>query len=488
MHTSVPFARFFALFLVILLAVPRGADEAKAEARVEFDIEPQSLDSALREYSDQSRLQVLYASDFVANYESPGVSGSWTPEEAMTTVLSDSPLGFRYNGKDTIVITETREEAQENEDENEESQEETEGEDEDEGQPGETIDEAIIVTGMRYTIQSSLEEKRTSDLVVDALSTDDIGNIPALSIGEALETLTGVASHREQGGATEVSIRGLGPFLGSTTLNGREATNGSGDRSVNFSQFPSELFNTIKVYKTQQASLIEGGVSGQIELETSRPLDRNKKSMLFDVKGAYNPDNQNINIAERDYGYRGTFSYIDQFTTDNAGDFGISLGFQRNVTTNPEGEARSSSTYRDCRNDPAVSAGVFASGNCDSGQGDLVLEVDPSTGLAPDANTPFIWVPSQRSYRQNITDDERDAVFAAFQWQPNDKLDIYLDTQFSDRTFTEIRNDLVFAEQRRVNPEGLITNPDGSVVYFENEGRIETNSTYQERLEERIDP
>ena len=93
-------------------------------------------------------------------------------------------------------------------------------------------------------------------------------------------------------------------------------------------------------------------------------------------------------------------------------------------------------------------------------------------------------MPSQRAYRQNITDDERDAVFAALQWQPNEKTDIYFDTQYSDRTFTEVRNDLVFAEQRRVNPEGLISTPDGAVQYFENDGRIETHSMYQERLEE----
>ncbi|MEM9593091.1 MAG: TonB-dependent receptor [Acidobacteriota bacterium] len=444
---------------------------------MEFDIEAQPLASALRAFSDQSNLQVLYASELVADFDSPGVQGSYTAEEAITAILSSSPLGFVFNGDDTIAVTEGRGEGDGGV--ARPGSGGARGED-----PSTSIDDAIVVTGTRYTIQSSIEEKRTSDLVVEALTTEEIGDIPALSIGEALETLTGIASHREQGGATEVSIRGLGPFLGATTINRREATNGSGDRSVNYSQFPSELFNTIKVYKTQQASLIEGGVSGQIELETARPLDRDDQSMLFELKGTYNPDNENIDIAERDIGFRGTFSYIDQYETKGGDKLGIALGFQRNLTTNPEAEARSSSTYRDCRNDPSVSAGVYSSGNCDSGAGDLVLEVDPETGVAPDANAPFIFVPSQRSYRQNITDDERDAFFAAFQWQPNDKIDVYLDTQYSDRTFTEIRNDLVFAEQRRVNPEGLISTPDGSVQAFENNGRIETNSTYQERLEE----
>ena len=267
-------------------------------------------------------------------------------------------------------------------------------------------------------------------------------------------------------------------------FNGREATNGSGDRSVNFSMFPSELFNKLQIYKTQQASLIEGGVSGQIALGNVRPIDYGKRRFQADLKGNYNPNNANINIAERDWGYRASGSYIDQFDTTGGGSFGFSLGVQKNVVTNPEQEYRTSSAWRDCRNDPAVSAGVYSSGNCDSGQGDLRMEVDPSTGRAPDAGTPVLFVPSQRSFRQNITEDDRESVFLAMQWQPSDRLDVNFDYQSSDRVFTETRNDLVFAEQRRVNPEGLVASASGIIRAYNNNGRIETLSTAQERLEE----
>src|SRR5918997_6469386 len=125
--------------------------------------------------------------------------------------------------------------------------------------------------------------------MADVLSADDIGDLPALSIGEAIETIAGAATHREKGGASEIAVRGLGPFLGATTFNGREATNGSGDRSVNFGQFPSELVNEIKIYKTQQANLIEGGVSGLIELETLRPLDFNRRRVQLEGKWNYSP-------------------------------------------------------------------------------------------------------------------------------------------------------------------------------------------------------
>ena len=48
--------------------------------------------------------------------------------------------------------------------------------------------EEILVTGTRATIQSSIDQKRISTEIVDGLNADDIGDIPALSIGEALST------------------------------------------------------------------------------------------------------------------------------------------------------------------------------------------------------------------------------------------------------------------------------------------------------------
>lgn len=126
------------------------------------------------------------------------------------------------------------------------------------------VTEEVIITGTRSTIQSSIEAKRRADTVTESLSSEDLGDLPELSIGEALETLTSAATHREQGGAKEISIRGMGPYLGSTAMNGRGTTNGSDDSSVNFSQFPSELFNKIEIHKTLMAdfhrNLLKGGI------------------------------------------------------------------------------------------------------------------------------------------------------------------------------------------------------------------------------------
>ncbi len=350
-------------------------------------------------------------------------------------------------------------------------------------------EDAIVVTGIRATIQDSIEAKRESTEVFDALSAEEIGDIPALSIGEALETLTGAASHREQGGATEISIRGLGPFLGSTVINGRIASNGSGDRSVNFSQFPSELFSKIGIYKTQAASYIEGGVAGQIALESIKPLDYGKRRFQGNFKLNANPDNLDIDSDQRfqKFGYRVTGSYVDQFQLGDA-ELGISLGYSRNKTTNPEQEANVSNTIRACVVDPTTTSdGVFDDGNCDTSGGTI-------DGLRDGSVTDdFVIARNSYSFRSNITDDTRDSFFGALQFKPSPDVDINADFQYSKRLFKEQRSDLNFAEGRRIDGLGdanaipgypLIYTETGALRQFTNEQRIEAVSEYLERDEE----
>ncbi|PMG28243.1 TonB-dependent receptor [Shewanella sp. 10N.286.52.C2] len=350
--------------------------------------------------------------------------------------------------------------------------------------------EVVVVTGTRRTIQDQIAIKRESTTVVDGLSASDIGDLPALSIGEALESLTGASSHRENGGATEISIRGLGPFLSATNINGREATNGSGDRSVNFSQFPSELMQKVAIYKTQDASMIEGGVAGVITLETLKPLDFAKQRFQAEVKANYNPDQANVdNSLQDDLGYRGTLSYVDQFEFDNGQAIGLSVGFQRQDISQPEAEYRSSSPTGSslwaCLNDPTdTNTGFFRSsaGDCEDGvdgssnQG-YNNKIDPETGLAVDDGREYAWTGSSRSFRQNETSDERDALFFALQYQPSNNWDINFDAQISDRTQAEARHDLIFL-QKRVTPgvtgQNLITNDVGGILHWEGEERIES--------------
>lgn len=295
-------------------------------------------------------------------------------------------------------------------------------------EPAAPTDSDIIVTGIRNTIETSIATKRNENAIVDVLTSSDIGDLPALSIGEAIQTITGATSHQEKGGATEISLRGLGSFLSATTFNGREASNGSGDRAVNFNQFPSELVSGIKIYKSQQANIIEGGVAGTIELETLRPLDYGKRSLQVEVKGNYNPYQDKIR-GQGAWGWRGTASYVDQFNLGSLGDVGIAVGVQRNQVNNPEETYAAGSTYYAC-NPLVVSTGTCA-------------QVTRQQGAAGAA---FYLAPNSATFRQITEQDKRDAVIGSLQWKPDPTLDINLDFQYSKRNYSEDRHDLTIAE------------------------------------------
>ncbi|MGB5578400.1 MAG: TonB-dependent receptor [Woeseiaceae bacterium] len=354
--------------------------------------------------------------------------------------------------------------------------------------------EEVVVVGTRATVQRSIELKRNSTQIVDGLSADEIGDIPALSIGEALELVTGATSHRENGGATEISVRGLGPFLGTTVVNGREATNGGGNRAVNFSIFPSELFNKIAIHKTQSAEYIEGAVSGQIHLDTKKPLVYGKRLAQANVKLAYSPDESNIEGGQ-DYGSRATLAYIDQFEFDNGVRLGISLGAQARDETNPEQEYTTTSgggRLEACEltsfDSDALPTAVNSNGRChDSPAGVSNTEVqaliDANPNYSSVADIPFAYIPRDHRYRQNTTDDERKAIFGSFQLQPNDRLDVTLDFQYSERDQRELRKDLQFGTTQEFL-SSLTSNPATGVVFSSvSETDINSFTTDFQRLE-----
>lgn len=362
--------------------------------------------------------------------------------------------------------------------------------------------EEITVSGSRATIQTTIDIKRNSTNIVDGMSATDIGEIPAMSIGEALENITGASSHRENGGATEISIRGLGPYLSTTTFNGRNSTNGSGDRSVNFSQFPAELIDKVAIYKTQDASLVEGGVAGLIALETLKPLEYGKRRLQIDASAGIQPNQQNLkNSMAGDIGARGSASYVDSWEFDNGMAMGVSLGYEQSDISQPESEMRASSpsgtSLFACINEPDVTdRGYYkpSAGDCEdpvsgpANSGDYNTDIDPDTGEAYDAGKNYAFAPSSNSYRQNDTSDEREAFFAAFQIKPTDRLDINIDYQQSERIQAEKRQDLNFASMKRttpgVTPEALVVSESGAISNWKGESSIESNSELYQRDED----
>ena len=354
------------------------------------------------------------------------------------------------------------------------------------------IDE-ITVSGIRETVQSTIDIKRSSVQIVDGLSSNQIGDIPALSVGDALETITGATSHQENGGATELSVRGLGPFLGTTVVNGREATNGGGNRAVNFSIFPSEMFNKIAIHKSQSAEYIEGAVSGQVHLDTKKPLVFDRRFFQIDVKAAHSPDEADI-AGGQDYGSRATLAYIDSFDFDNGSRLGVSLGLQVRDESNPEQEYTTTSGQGrleacELSSFSANALPTDTSGRCDDGSAGVsndriqaLIDSNPNYDSVDDI--PFAYIPRDHRYRQNTTSDEREALFGVVQFQPNDRFDILLDFQYSERDQQELRSDLQWGSTQE-DISSLTSNPTTGVVSSSvSETVIHSFTTDFQRLEE----
>jgi iron complex outermembrane receptor protein len=183
-------------------------------------------------------------------------------------------------------------------------------------------EDAIVVTGIRGSIQTSLDRKRTATSIVEVIAAEDIGLLPDQSIADTLARLPGVTAQRVRGRSQQVSIRGLGPDFSLALLNGREVVSAGNNRGIEFDQFPSELVASGVVYKTGDAQLAAIGIAGAVDLRTIRPLDSKKRQITLSGTYSYN-DNGKLNPDFSASGYRFFGSYIDQ----NAdGTIGWSLG------------------------------------------------------------------------------------------------------------------------------------------------------------------
>jgi iron complex outermembrane receptor protein len=157
----------------------------------------------------------------------------------------------------------------------------------------------VVVTGIRASLEQSLEQKRAADTVEEVVTSEDIGKMPDKNIADSLKHVPGVtisSMGASEGGFDEndrVSMRGTGPSLTQTLINGHNVSSGDWfvlnqvttvGRSVSYTLLPSELVSRVIVYKSSEASLAEGGVVGSVDIITRKPLDF-KNPFGFEASG-----------------------------------------------------------------------------------------------------------------------------------------------------------------------------------------------------------
>src|SRR3954451_12983070 len=176
----------------------------------------------------------------------------------------------------------------------------------------------IVVTGLRRSLQSAQNLKRTAPQQIDAIVAEDIGKLPDIAVSDTAARIPGIQVVRERGEAGSVLLRGLDRSYYTTTYNGREIFTAE-TRSVALQDFPAGGISAIEAFKTSTANLIEPGLSGLINVRSRRPFDFTGFQVAGSVWGNYPKQSE-------DWSPNAQLLISDRWDT-SAGEFGALINF-----------------------------------------------------------------------------------------------------------------------------------------------------------------
>lgn len=259
--------------------------------------------------------------------------------------------------------------------------------------------EEIVVVGVRASLTMSRDIKRESSVVQDSIVAEDLGRFPDANVADSLSHIPGITLQRTRGGEGQfINVRGLGPAYSIVTLNDRIlATDGDG-REFAFDVLPAEVIHGADVYKSAQASQIEGSIGGLVNLTSARPLANPGRHASLAAEGDFNDLSENS-------GYKFTGVYSDTFAGDTVG-------------------VLVSAVYSDTevRSDAVQEFYVTPDqpGSFDAnGDGEISADESDLLGLCC------------TSFGARIQQRERSAITGAVQWEPTDALKFTLDGLFT---------------------------------------------------------
>ena len=295
-------------------------------------------------------------------------------------------------------------------------------------QDDEVIEE-IITTGIRSSLMNSMNTKRNSDGVVDAITAEDIGKFPDTNLAESLQRITGVSIDRSRGEGSKVTVRGFGPQFNLVTLNGRQMpTHSALSRSFDFADLAAEGVAGVEVYKTSNATLPTGGIGSTINIKTTKPLDLRDRVLSFGVKGVHDTSTD----AGSSFTPEISGIFGDTFANDT---FGVSL----------------SAIYQERDNGlekAAVNGWLPSSSDvqcCDWGASNVVWGAVPDN--ANQINRPAVGsntvlaIPQQLQYVREEFSRKRINGQLTLQWEPVDTVTTTLDYTYAQNELERSFND-----------------------------------------------
>jgi TonB-dependent receptor len=309
----------------------------------------------------------------------------------------------------------------------------------------------IVVTGIRASIESSVQQQRTSGQIVHSVTASDISSMPDRTITEVLQRIPGVTmdkfiadddpDHPSSEGSG-VLIRGL-PYVESL-LNGAEVFSADNGRSLSFEEVPAELMGRVSVYPDPSANMIEGGIGGVVDLQTRMPFDIPGRRIAFSVDA-------NWGDLSRDTKPEASFLFSNQWRT-NAGRFGFTLDLASSeLASTNQGIQVNPYVLRPDSTDLAYYAPSIAAGS----------------------QTSNVFVPEAVNWEQMNMLRKRNGIYGAFQWSsPNDKLSAY--SRFFRSTYN-LKWDQYWVQTNENNYNTLLPAP-GTQFTYSSDGVFESGT------------
>jgi iron complex outermembrane recepter protein len=300
----------------------------------------------------------------------------------------------------------------------------------------------VVVTGIRASLQKSLDVKEQSVGVVDAISSEDIGAFPDASLGEAMQRVPGVTVTRTvQGGMgsgselitgspSSITVRGFGGDFSETLIDGRPQASAA-SRTFDFASVGADFVSEVAVHKTPDFSLSSGAVGATVNIKFPKPFDHPG----LQVRGfASTTDTTNDGSFRPGFG-----ALISDTFFDNT--FGILLNGDYSDT-------RINAHHLDIvgwKGTYLNSCQMAGGPDCVNKAGQvipknsLIMGQTPDTQPANAVNTIPSWYQQEYVLFDDRTDDRRKDGRAVIQWRPVDNLLITADDNYSDDNIASMR-------------------------------------------------
>ena len=290
----------FQFLVVAILAgttVPAWAQNTDPNKIILFDIPQQRADLSLTEFAEQADITLIFPFDEAAQNTTSSLVGRYSIVEAARLLVANTDLRVTVDAKGLLTITpvDSHEELDPMHKKNKLSaliglltsfagaQVIAQS-----AAPAGANDqvEELMVTGIRGSLQRSMDVKRASGGVVDAISSEDIGKFPDTNLAESLQRITGVSIDRSGGEGQLITVRGFGPEFNTVLINGRQMATENLSRAFSFDTVASELVSGLEVHKTSTATMQSGGVGSTVNVKTARPFDMGGFKVAGSIKAA----------------------------------------------------------------------------------------------------------------------------------------------------------------------------------------------------------